>query len=109
VQAGRDGVATIEGRNLVDTDAKSADGSVVAFQGETSDKATLEVCSNVSGDVGKSVFGAENNAELLLDTDVKLFEKVKDTSHLQGESEHEKQMGNSNAFGGIREKVTETQ
>lgn len=106
MQAGREGVATIEGRNLVNTDAKSADGSVDVFQGETSDKATLEVCSNVSGDVGKSVFGAENNAELLLDTDGKLSEKVKDTSCHQEESEHEKQI--SNAFGGIKEKVTET-
>ncbi|KAI7726311.1 hypothetical protein M8C21_012286, partial [Ambrosia artemisiifolia] len=131
-QGGRDGVATIEGRDVVKTDAKSAEASADALQGETasdkatlerdvvetdarsaemtldafqgetaSDKATLEACSTVAADVAKNLAGVENNAELLVDTDVKPSEKVEDTSHPQEESENEK-LGNSDASDGIK-------
>ncbi|KAD4981711.1 hypothetical protein E3N88_18382 [Mikania micrantha] len=105
-QGGREGAVTIEGRNMIETDTKSANESVDAFQGKTAnDKAALDASSSVSDDVAKNVFGAEKNAELLLDTDVKPSdEKAVDTSHPQGVSEHEKQVGNSDASSGIKDK-----
>ncbi|KAK9075578.1 hypothetical protein SSX86_003903 [Deinandra increscens subsp. villosa] len=104
-QGGRHGVATIEGRNVIETDTKSGDGSVDAFQEETaSDKTTLEAGSSVSDDVVKNVLGAENNAEVQLDAGDKAFEKVADTCHPLGESEHEKQEEYSNASGDFNDK-----
>ncbi|KAI3744867.1 hypothetical protein L1987_57963 [Smallanthus sonchifolius] len=86
-------------------DTNNTSSELAIIQVETaSDKETLEAGNSVSDDVGKNVFGAENYAELLLDTYVKPSEKVEDTSHPQVESEHEKQVGNSDASGGIKEK-----
>ncbi|KAI3795254.1 hypothetical protein L1987_37903 [Smallanthus sonchifolius] len=89
-----------------DVDATNKTSSELAIiQVETASyKETLEAGNRVSDDVGKKVFGAENNAESLLDAFVKPSEKVEDTSHPQVESEHEKLVGNSDASGGIKEK-----
>ncbi|KAJ0813828.1 putative DNA helicase chromatin remodeling SNF2 family [Helianthus annuus] len=79
-QDGRDGVATIEGRDVVETGAKSAEESVDAFQEEiASDKATLEASSTMVEDVKPS-------------------EKVEDASRSHEESEHEKQVGNNDGI-----------